>query len=178
MRLVLSTERPGDNVALSLVMTGAVAMIGGLAACTDQAVLAPVEHCEAQAGIEVCLERLLFAPGDPLPFTIANRTDRTVHVCPAEVVGRRGPEEEWDLSYGVVVAACEPPATEEGEEVAGTRSIPPGERIHDQLHVNGCAYEGEWKINVFLIDEGGDVVGEVSSPIFDVRGPTGIYCPG
>lgn len=167
------TARTGAGRILGCALS--LVALGSVVACTEPGPVAPVQHCNQEAGIEVCLERLLFAPGDPLPFEIANRTEQTVHACAGEVVGRRDPEDEWNLSFGVFVHGC-PPSEAAEDPLAGTRSIAPGGRIEDGLHVNDCAYEGQWKVNIFVIDEAGEAVEQVSSPIFDVRGRTAFYC--
>lgn len=171
---VAVTRRTGPTGRLARPVVLLLAAVT-LAACIEPGAVAPDQNCRNEAGIQVCLERLLFAPGDPLPVEIANGTQRTVHACAGAVVGRRSPAEEWDADFGVVVHGCPPNGTAE-DPLAAIRVIPPGGRIEDQLHVNNCAYEGQWKVVVYLIDDAGAVVEELSSPIFDVRGPNAFYC--
>lgn len=136
----------------------------------------PFDNCRQDAGIEICIEKSRYLPGDTVPFTISNGLDREVYrsVCNGGIEGRESPQDDWGGRAGFEVA-CPVVPGETVEEVeagklAALRALPKGEVTTDTFFVNPHAFKGEWRLWIDLYDAAADSirVEPFTSPVFSI----------
>ena len=131
----------------------------------------PFENCHEDGGIQVCIEKSTYAPGELVPLTVSNGLPRKVFedLCAGGIEGRRSPEEEWSGSFGMARGCLLSMGTE--DTTGSMRPLPVGALSFDTFSVNPLAYDGEWRAWIRVLEKSGEVLRQTPfvSPVFLVR---------
>jgi hypothetical protein len=156
------------------VSAATLGLAAGAFSCAD-----PVEpefassiftNCRIDDGIEICIDRSRYTPGDVVMYTISNGLPREVYedLCTGGTEGRRSPGDAWGGNFGAE-RMCDYFVDHEAI-LRSMRPLPRGELITDMSRVNGRAYAGEWRLRLKVLNAGGYPIRNepFTSPVFTV----------
>jgi len=120
--------------------------------------LSPFENCREDEGIQICIQKSTYAPGEMLPFTISNGYSRAAFEdrCSGGVEGRLSDGEEWSGSFGMGRHCGFDVGPE--EMLALMRRLEVGILTSDTFSVNPFSYEGEWRVWIRVLNKSGDPI--------------------
>jgi len=146
----------------------AIAGTGGVGACSS--LTGPDEQCSTSDNIEICTDKAEYATGATVSFTITNLGQATIFqdMCSGGTVGRRKASEEWSPVSGTTRLCREDQTVE--DVIANMRSLEPGKALNDQIKTSPFAFQGFWKIQVYVVDQDGQRIREepFDSAVFDI----------
>jgi hypothetical protein len=157
-------RRIGTKQLLVLAITGT----GGVGACSS--LTGPDEVCNTSGDIKICTDRAEYATGATVSFTITNLGQATVFqdMCSGGTVGRRKTNEEWSPVSGTTRLCREDQTIE--DVIANMRPLERGQTLNDQIKTSTFAFQGYWKLQVYVVDQDGHRIREdpFDSAVFEI----------
>lgn len=138
-----------------------------LAGCGD-GITAP--KCDRCGDVRVLTERGEYKPGTIIGVTIANKTAQPLRYdwCSLAAVGRTDSADPFDTTYRPSRRCGFGAGVDEVR--ARMITLAPGATERDTVTLQGAALQGQYRINLWLVDENGNV--ELGNPVvsntFDV----------
>jgi hypothetical protein len=141
------------------------------AACSESLTgSGPRSLCDLVQGAEICAARSEYRPGDDVTITIQNRGTETIRVdaCSIKIVGKTTEKAVFAEDYAPNIL-CGVDWTIE-DVVANTVEIAPGGSVTESRQIQVFAFQGYYRVNVWLVDETGARIAPVPahSGIFEV----------
>jgi len=129
----------------------------------------PGGECEVSGGLEICVDRGEYAPGNTVRLTLTNRAGAVTYVdtC-ATVFVERTTRAVFGSTYNPERRCGADPA--QSEIVANMHTLEPGQATTESLRVTPGIPQGFYRIDYWILDSAGDLQSEdpVSSSEFDV----------
>jgi len=127
-----------------------------LAGCGNSATGPGSGPCATNQGIEICADRSSYRPGASVGLTITNRGSQTVFkdFCSVKIVGKTDRSAPFEARYNPTLL-CGLDVTQE-EIVANMVELAPGASIEEQHRLATFAFQGLYRVNVWILDENGD----------------------
>ncbi|MCG6987469.1 MAG: hypothetical protein LJF06_04730 [Gemmatimonadetes bacterium] len=163
----------------SLATRTAAALLAsvGVVACA-QLVEAPVfgqgefTNCNAEDGIQICIDRSEYHALDPVVFTISNGQTRDVFedVCGGEIEGRASPQDPWGNFSSGTVRMCNGWVSNHQDVLETMVPLPRGELVTDTLVLSYWADPGQWHLLINVVGADGLSIRDhpFGSPVFQV----------
>ena len=130
----------------------------------------PDEQCNESGDIRICTGKAEYATGSTVDFTLTNLGQVAVYqdMCSGGTVGRRKVSEPWSPVSGTTRLCREGQTVE--DIIANMRLLEPGKTLADEIPTSPFAFQGFWKIQVYLVDQDGQRVREepFDSAVFDI----------
>jgi len=147
-----------------------VALSSGLTGCGSPSTGPGGQQCDTQAGVEVCAERSQYSPTDIVRFTVRNRGFAPIYMdaCSTKPVGVTSLSNEFEAVFNPTLR-CGAGATT-ADVVANMVEIPPGEMSQATVQIVSFAFQGFYRVNVWIVDAEGMLVppAPAVSGIFEV----------
>lgn len=111
--------------------------------------------CATVDNIEVCADRLEYRPGATISLTVTNRRSETVFkdACSTEIVGKTSQAVEFEVDYDPTLYCGEDVTL--AEITALMVELPPGASIVESYTLARFAFQGFYRVNVWILDETG-----------------------
>jgi len=136
-----------------------------VAACSDSPVGAgSAALCATNEGVEVCVASATYRQSDVVEVAIRNGGGETRYVdwCSLKVVGKTSRSVPFPEDYAPQ-ARCGSNWTP-ADVIANRIELPPGGSIQESPQISSFAFQGFYRVNVWLVDENGDRIG--TKPVF------------
>ena len=136
-----------------------------LAGCGDSATGPGASGlCATSQGLEVCADRTEYRPADEVSASLTNSTSGPMYVggCSIKVVGKTSRAAQFETAYSPA-ARCGPDVDAD-EILANLVEIPAGETLVLPVPISPIAFQGYYRVNVWILDAAGHRV--ASLPAF------------
>ena len=155
---------------IPLVLLAAVAL-----ACGEDATGPEVAVCATRHGAEVCADRAEYERSEPVTVTTRNVSSRPIFrdVCSTKLVGVTSLVRAFEEDFNPRLR-CGNGATA-ADVRANMVRLEPGESFAESLEFTLFAFQGYYRVNVWIVDEEGQLVDETpaASGVFRVFPSTG-----
>jgi hypothetical protein len=134
------------------------------AACSDSPTGAgSAARCATTDGVEICTARAEYRPSDVVDIQIRNEglETRYVDYCSVKIVGTTSRSAPFPEDYSPQVR-CGSDWTQ-ADIIANKIELPPGGTVQESQRIQSFAFQGYYRVNVWLVDENGDRIGETPS---------------
>ena len=153
---------------LTRLLALAISASGSVAGCSS--LTGPDEQCNTSDNIRICTGNDEYATGSSVDFTVTNLGQVSVYqdTCSGGTVGRRKTSDEWSPISGTARVCREDQTIE--DVIANMRLLEPGKTLTDQIKTSPFAFQGYWKLQVYIVDQDGQRIREqpFDSPVFDI----------
>ncbi|MDX1396333.1 MAG: hypothetical protein R3195_18270 [Gemmatimonadota bacterium] len=114
--------------------------------------------CATSQGLEVCADRTEYRPADEVSASLANSTAAPMYIggCSIKVVGKTSREAEFETTYSPA-ARCGSDVDAD-EILANLVEIPAGETLVLPVPISSIAFQGYYRVNVWILDAAGQRV--------------------
>ena len=136
-----------------------------LAACGDSIAGAGAKDlCATSQGIQVCADRSEYSPNDNLVATVTNTGSESVLAdgCSIKAVGKTNRASEFDAGYSPTVQCGID--VDAAEILANMVEIPAGQSVEMAIRIPPFAFQGFYRINVWILDAAGEPV--ATQPVY------------
>lgn len=144
-------------------------------ACGEDATGPAADLCATRHGVEVCADRAEYQRSDPVAITVRNATSRPIFkdYCSTKLVGVTSLVRAFEEEYNPRLR-CGNGATS-ADVRANMVRLEPGESLQEELTFSPFAFQGYYRVNVWILDEEGQLFPETPahSGIFRVFPSTG-----
>jgi len=115
----------------------------------------PRSLCATVQGAEICADRSEYRPGDVVSITIHNRGTETIRVdaCSIKIVGKTTEEAAFAEDYAPNIQ-CGVDWTI-ADILENMVEVLPGESITESRQIQVFAFQGYYRVNVWLVDDSG-----------------------
>ena len=141
-----------------------------LAACGDSAGPGDAGLCATSQGLEVCPDRGEYKPADDVTASVRNTGSEAVFAdaCSIKVVGVTSRTKEFATDYSPSIRCGAD--VDVAEIVENMVEIPPGQTRQLMLKIPTFAFQGFYRVNVWILDSMGERVSGLPafSGTFDV----------
>lgn len=138
--------------------------------CGEDATGPVVSLCATQHGLEVCVARAEYQPSQSIAVTTRNVSSSPVFkdACGTKPVGVTNLEVEFEAVYNPRLH-CGPDVTI-SDIVERMAELAPGESVEETVRLTSFAFQGWYRVNVWLLDEEGNLAVDTpaTSGIFQV----------
>lgn len=145
------------HTALTMTLLASAALSS--TACGDSPVGAdPATLCATSQGLEVCVGRGEYSPADEVETSVRNTTSETVRAgyCSMKAVGKTDLEADFETVYSPTVRCG---ADVDLDEIRSLMvEIPPGATETFDPPLSPFAFQGFYRVNVWILDENGERV--------------------
>ena len=127
--------------------------------------------CATRNGVEVCVVGAAqYSPGDLVRFTVRNMTGASIYKdnCSTKLVGNTGGDDGFDEVLDPTLRCGSNAGVQ--DIVANMIELAPSEENSDSLQLVSFAFQGYYRVNVWIVDADGAVAFNTPaiSGIFDV----------
>lgn len=152
--------------SLSFVVLAAAAVLS----CGEDATGPEVAVCATRHGAEVCADRAEYQRSESVAVTTRNVSSRPIFrdVCSTKLVGVTSLARTFEEDFNPRLR-CGSGATT-ADVRANMRRLDPGESFTESLEFTLFAFQGYYRVNVWILDEEGHIVAEspAASGVFRV----------
>ncbi|WP_420441846.1 hypothetical protein [Candidatus Palauibacter sp.] len=138
--------------------------------CGEDATGPTASLCATQHGLEVCVDRPEYGPSGSIAVTTRNVSGAPVFKdsCATKAVGVTNLEVEFEALYNPRLHCG--PAVEKADIVERMVELDPGESATETLRLTSFAFQGWYRVNVWILDSEGNLAVETpaTSGIFRV----------
>jgi len=151
------------------ILTSMLAAVLSLS-CGEDAAGPAASLCAAQHGLEVCVDRHEYGPSGSIAVTTRNVSAAPIFKdsCGTKAVGVTNLEVAFEAVYNPRLH-CGPAATKV-DVVERMVDLDPGESVTETLRLTSFAFQGWYRVNVWLLDAEGNLAVDTpaTSGIFQV----------
>ena len=139
----------------SLIQALAVVVV---TACGSDITEPATSFCATRNGVEVCVAGAEYSPGELVRFTVHNTSGTPVYKdsCATKLVGNTGSLGVFDEVFDPTLH-CGSDASVQ-DIIANMIELVPGEETSDSLQLVTFAFQGYYRVNVWIVDADGALV--------------------
>ena len=134
---------------------------GALLACGSATGPGGASLCATGLGVEVCAAKSEYSPGDIVETTVRNTTSESLYVdvCSLKPAGKTDRDRPFETDY-LPGTACGPDV--DLDEIRSRMvEVAPGATARFEPRLPTFAFQGFYRVNVWLLDANGERVNEV-----------------
>ncbi len=150
-------------------LTRALAVVV-VTACGSEITEPGTSLCATRNGVEVCVAGAQYSPGDLVRFTVRNMSGAPIYKdsCSTKLVGTTGVDGSFDEVFDPTLRCGSNAGVQ--DIVANMIELAPSEENSDSLQLVSFAFQGYYRVNVWIVDADGALVSSTPaiSGTFDV----------